>query len=84
MNRGRSAEYFVSLVHELRRLPRETEWVETLSGDWNRLVNEPSELVASATRERPSADRGEPYGDGRAALHVIETLLTFHNARRSS
>ncbi len=28
MNGGRSAEYLVSLVHELRRLPRETEWVE--------------------------------------------------------
>jgi hypothetical protein len=28
MTTDRSPEYLVSLVHELRKLPKETEWVE--------------------------------------------------------
>jgi len=28
MNPGNQTDYYVSIVHELRRLPRETEWVE--------------------------------------------------------
>ncbi len=28
MTFGRSTEYWISIVHELRKLPHETEWVE--------------------------------------------------------
>jgi len=56
----------------------ETEWPETLEGDWNRLVPDPWTLggdwSATAARAIPTAGRGTPYGDGRAANRVVEVL----------
>ncbi|MEH1014259.1 UDP-N-acetylglucosamine 2-epimerase (non-hydrolyzing) [Micromonospora sp. CPCC 206060] len=57
----------------------ETEWPETLVDGWNRLVPQPQELGATAwaeivTRAAPTAGRGEPYGDGRAAQRVVAVL----------
>ena len=53
----------------------ETEWVETLEGDWNRLVPDPEELAAAVARPRPTAPRPEHYGDGTAALRSVDALL---------
>lgn len=53
----------------------ETEWVETLEGSWNQLAPDPTLIRASATRPRPTASRGTPYGDGHAAEFVVETLI---------
>lgn len=60
-------------------LRSETEWLETLSGDWNRLVPDPrllssDEWVRTATRPAPDTPRGTPFGDGRAAERVVEIL----------
>jgi len=52
----------------------ETEWVETLTGEWNKLV-EPRQIIDAISRPRPSTERGFPFGLGDAADNIAKLLL---------
>lgn len=60
----------------------ETEWSETLEHGWNVLAAHPHELdevrwTGIATRPAPGEPRGMPYGDGKAAHRVVQTLEQY-------
>lgn len=56
-------------------LREETEWPETLVGDWNVLAGaDPGAIVAACRRPRPSADPPPAFGDGHAAEKMVELL----------
>ncbi|CAM5669662.1 hypothetical protein SMICM304S_02800 [Streptomyces microflavus] len=53
--------------------------METLEGGWNVLVPDPQDLPAAewaalATRPAPDAPRGTPYGEGTAAVRVVQLM----------
>lgn len=58
-------------------LRQETEWPETVEAGWNVLA-EPSENLNALVSRSVPGDRGNPFGDGRAAKlmvdHIIQTL----------
>lgn len=57
----------------------ETEWTETLNGNWNTLVFENlSEIKTSLTK---TLGKYEPnvYGDGKAAIQILEIIKNFFN-----
>ncbi|WP_228975162.1 non-hydrolyzing UDP-N-acetylglucosamine 2-epimerase [Streptomyces sp. DH12] len=66
----------------------ETEWVETVDTGWNVLVPDPhlmsaDEWAATVTRAVPTADKGIPYGDGRAAHNVVRILEEWQSTVRN-
>ncbi|MBU1694866.1 MAG: UDP-N-acetylglucosamine 2-epimerase (non-hydrolyzing) [Verrucomicrobia bacterium] len=59
-------------------LREETEWVETVAADWNRVVGTSPETIVSEARSfTPPAERPALYGEGRAAGHCVRALETY-------
>jgi len=59
-------------------LREETEWIETVSYDWNRLVGIDRTAILDAVHNwRPAGERPDFYGDGHAADKIKELLLNF-------
>ncbi len=56
-------------------LREETEWTETLNDNWNSIVGTDTEKILESLKTEPTGERGNYFGDGRAAHHIINTLL---------
>ncbi len=56
-------------------LREETEWVETVSSGWNKLVGVDGQAICTAFEEwRPQGERSPLYGDGHAAEQICDIL----------
>lgn len=53
-------------------LREETEWVETLQGQWNVLAD--LDILTDVVLRTPDAARESPYGEGKAAFKVVRCL----------
>lgn len=53
-------------------LREETEWVETVEAGLNTIVGwEANHIITAVNEAKPGSDRGDFYGDGRAAERII-------------
>lgn len=55
----------------------ETEWTETLENGWNILNPELAQIADVIVRPAPTADKGTPYGDGKASERAVRAILDF-------
>jgi UDP-GlcNAc3NAcA epimerase len=63
-------------------LREETEWVETVEAGWNTLAGADTERILAATRSLARPDtRPDVYGDGHAAVKVVDALERLLGAR---
>ena len=62
-------------------LRRNTEWVETVDGGWNVLVDLDPQAALAALDRRPPDARPALYGDGHAGERVLDAL-TLHSLDR--
>lgn len=58
-------------------LRKETEWIETLEGNWNTLLYSSLEEIENVLSLPLSNYIENIYGDGRASFHIAERLKTF-------
>lgn len=53
----------------------ETEWIETLNGNWNFIVGTDKDLIIEKTSVNSFDEQGEYYGDGKAGEKIVNALL---------
>lgn len=53
----------------------ETEWIETLNGNWNFIVGTDKSLIIEKVLVNSFDEQGEYYGDGKAGEKIVKALL---------
>jgi UDP-N-acetylglucosamine 2-epimerase len=65
-------------------LRSETEWTETVEAGWNRLAGTDPDALRAALADQGFMDRTRPrpelFGDGHAAVRIVESLERLHAA----
>ncbi len=56
----------------------ETEWVETLNGNWNFIVGTDKDLIFEKISVNSFAEQVDYYGDGKAGEKIVKALLNQH------
>jgi len=55
----------------------ETEWIETLNGNWNFIVGTDRNLIIEKISVNTFDEQGEYYGDGKAGEKIVKALLNY-------
>ena len=55
----------------------ETEWIETLNGNWNFIVGTDKDLIIEKVSVNSFDEQGEYYGDGKAGEKIVKALLNY-------
>jgi UDP-GlcNAc3NAcA epimerase len=57
----------------------ETEWVETLAGNWNTLVGNDSKRIIEASGQTPISEWKPLYGEGKSSIEIANIINEFLN-----
>ena len=55
----------------------ETEWIETLNGNWNFIVNADTNLILEKVKVTKFAKQENYYGNGNASKNIIDALVNY-------
>lgn len=55
----------------------ETEWIETLAGNWNILVGNDPERLVEASKQTPISEWSPLYGEGKASTEIANVINDF-------
>ncbi len=55
----------------------ETEWIETIEGNWNFITGTNKELILEKVKVNQFAQQKNYYGDGKAGEKILNTILSF-------
>jgi UDP-GlcNAc3NAcA epimerase len=58
-------------------LREETEWIETLDGNWNFVVGSDKQLILDRIHRNPTNEPAQLFGDGHSAEKIIENMLNW-------
>jgi len=55
----------------------ETEWIETLNGNWNFIVGTDPEMIIEKAKVNNFDEQKEYYGNGNAGNNIVDALLNY-------